>query len=143
MPLAIGSLQEEVENLTGKLPAIFQVFREICAGVRAIHNSGVVHRDLKPSNILRLADGSIVVADLRGPAKRDPRHSLGVLTGTCAVVGTLAYLAPEQLLPEGSRLADRRSDLFQLGKILYQLVSGLTPAVVDLDRLPPGLAIRA
>jgi serine/threonine protein kinase len=138
MPLAIGSLQEEVEILARKLSATVEVFRNICAGVKAIHDAGVIHRDLKPSNVLRLADGSIVVADL-GAAKRDPRHS-SILTATSAIVGTLAYLAPEQLLPEGSRLADRRADLYQLGKILYQLASGSSPAVMDLDRLPVGLA---
>jgi len=138
MPLAVGSLQDEVEILARKLSATIQVFREVCAGVKAIHDAGVVHRDLKPSNVLRLADGSVVVADL-GAAKRDPRHS-SVLTATTAIVGTLAYLAPEQLLPEGSRLADRRADLYQLGKILYQLASGSSPAVIDLDRLPAGLA---
>jgi serine/threonine protein kinase len=138
MPLAVGSLQDEVEILARKLSATIDVFREICAGVKAIHDAGVVHRDLKPSNVLRLADGSVVVADL-GAAKRDPRHS-SILTATSAIVGTLAYLAPEQLLPEGSRLADRRVDLYQLGKILYQLASGSSPAVIDLDRLPVGLA---
>lgn len=138
MPLAVGSLQDEVEILARKLPAAIEVFRKICAGVKAIHDAGVVHRDLKPSNVLRLADGSVVVADL-GAAKRDPRHS-SILTATSAIVGTLAYLAPEQLLPEGSRLADRRADLYQLGKILYQLASGSSPAVIDPDRLPAGLA---
>lgn len=138
MPLARGSLQDEVEILARELPNALQVFRELCKGVDAIHQTGVVHRDLKPSNVLRLVDGSIVVADL-GAAKQDPRHS-SALTDTCAIIGTLPYLAPEQLLPEGSRLADRRSDLFQLGKVLYQLATGQSPAVVDLSRLPIGLA---
>ncbi len=138
MPLAIRSLQEEVEILARKLSESVRVFRQICAGVKALHDAGVIHRDLKPSNILRLADGSIVVADL-GVAKRHPRHS-SILTGSSVIVGTLAYLAPEQLLPAGSRLADRRSDIYQLGKILYQLTTGLSPAVPRLDRLPIGLA---
>jgi len=138
MPLATGSLQDEVEILARSLPTSLRVFQDICAGVKAIHDSGVVHRDLKPSNILRLADRSIVVADF-GASKRDPRHS-SVLTGTSAIVGTLTYLPPEQLLPQGSRQADRRSDLFQLGKILYQLTTGRSPAVMELERLPVGLA---
>lgn len=138
MPLAIGSLQEEVENLARHLPDALKVFRQVCLGVEAIHDAGVIHRDLKPSNVLRLQDGSIAVSDL-GAAKRDPRLS-SILTRTCAVVGTLAYLAPEQLLPGGSRLADRRSDIYQLGKMLYQFISGRSPALVELQRLPAGLA---
>lgn len=138
MPLALGSLQDEVEILARDLSATVEVFRKVCAGVQAIHDAGVVHRDLKPSNILRLTDGSVVVADL-GAAKRDPRHS-SILTASSAIVGTLAYLAPEQMLPDGSRRADRRVDVYQLGKILYQLATGFSPAVVDFGRLPIGLA---
>jgi serine/threonine protein kinase len=138
MPLAAGSLDAEIPRRAGDLPWALEVFRQVCQGVQALHRAAVVHRDLKPANILRLTGGAYAVADL-GAAKREPRDST-VLTRTCAVLGTLHYLAPEQLMPEGSRRADARTDVYQLGKILYQLVTGRSPAVVDPDRLPRGLA---
>jgi serine/threonine protein kinase len=138
MPLAVETLDTERLGHAGEVRWALEVFRQVCLGVQALHQAGVVHRDLKPANVLRLAEGRHVVADL-GTAKREPRDST-VLTRTCSVLGTLSYLAPEQLLPGGSRQADARTDIFQLGKLLYQLLSGCNPAVIDPDCLPPGLA---
>ncbi len=138
MPLAADSLQAELSSHRGDVAWSMHVFRQVCLGVQGLHQAGVIHRDLKPANVLRLADGRHVVADL-GTAKREPRDST-VLTRTCAILGTLSYLAPEQLMPGGSRQADARTDVFQLGKMLYQLVTGRSPAVVEPATLPPGLA---
>ena len=138
MPLAAGTLEAELRGRSGDAAWAVGAFRQICLGVQALHEAGVVHRDLKPANVLRLDDGRYVVADL-GTAKREPRDST-VLTRTCAILGTLSYLAPEQLLPGGSRQADARTDVFQLGKILYQMVTGRSPAVIETARLRPALA---
>jgi serine/threonine protein kinase len=137
MPLAVDTLEADLRRAGRDRSWALRVFRQICLGVQGLHRAGVVHRDLKPSNILRLEDGRYVVADL-GTAKREPRHST-VLTRTCAVLGTLTYLAPEQLMPGGSRQADERTDIYQLGKLLYQLLTGRSPAVIEPAILPAGL----
>ena len=138
MPLAVETLEVEVSGRSGDAAWAVGVFRQICLGVQALHQAGVIHRDLKPANVLRLDDGRYVVADL-GTAKREPRDST-VLTRTCSILGTLSYLAPEQLLPGGSRQADARTDVYQLGKIFYQMMTGRSPAMLETARLRPALA---
>ena len=138
MPLAAARSKPSSSSAGGDAAWAIAVFRQICRGVQALHDAGVVHRDLKPANILRMGDGRYVVADL-GTGKREPRDST-VLTRTCAILGTLSYLAPEQLMPGGSRRADARTDVFQLGKILYEMVTGRSPAVIEPGLLPRGLA---
>lgn len=140
MPLAECSLDAERARVTGDEVRVLAIFRQIGIGVRALHDSGIVHRDLKPANVLRFKGGRFAVADL-GLAKRESRggDSSG-LTRTRTVLGTLAFLAPEQLLPSGSRRADARTDIYQLGKVLYQLLTGLSPALIDPEALPRGLA---
>jgi hypothetical protein len=138
MPLAAGTLESELREKGADVEWALSTFRQVCAGVQALHDAGVVHRDLKPANILRMDDGRYVVADL-GTGKREPRDST-ILTGTCAILGTLCYLAPEQLMPGGSRRADARTDIFQLGKMLYQMATGRSPAVLEPASLPRGLA---
>ncbi|WP_165222495.1 serine/threonine-protein kinase [Aquisphaera insulae] len=139
MPLAAGTLDDDVRGRRpGGVGWSLAVLRQVCLGVQALHRAGVTHRDLKPANVLRLRDGRYVVADL-GTAKREPRDST-VLTRTCAILGTLCYLAPEQMMPGGSRMADARTDVFQLGKMLYQLITGKLPAAIEPARLPPSLA---
>jgi serine/threonine protein kinase len=140
MPLARGSLQDELPGMrmAGREDEALEVFRQVCLGVRAIHDSGIVHRDIKPANVLRMAGGRIAVSDL-GVAKLEARDTTA-LTQTRAVVGTLAFLAPEQFLPAGSRRADARTDIYQLGKLLYQLLTGRPPALIEPDALPKGLS---
>jgi serine/threonine protein kinase len=138
MPLAVGSLEDELERIVGDEDDALDVFRKVCLGVRAIHDRGIVHRDIKPANVLRLASGRVVVSDL-GVAKLETRDST-VLTRTRAVVGTLGFLAPEQFLPAGSRRADARTDIYQLGKLLYRLLTGRSPALIEPDAVPKGLS---
>lgn len=137
MPVAKGSLLDEISELSADEISAIAAFKQICEGVQAIHNSDVVHRDLKPANALRMSDGRVVVSDL-GLAKPSDRDTT-VLTQTQAIVGTEAYLAPEQKIPDGSRRADVRTDIYQLGRTLYQLVSGKYPGLVDMSVLSPGI----
>ena len=138
MPLAEHSLEVEIDTLKGDEDEVLTAFEQVCLGVQAVHNSGCVHRDIKPLNALRFQDGTVAVSDL-GLAKIDPRDTT-TLTQTDVLVGTRAYCAPEQLMPGGSREADARTDVFQLGKTLYQLLTGEIPALMDLKRIPAGLA---
>jgi eukaryotic-like serine/threonine-protein kinase len=138
MPLAEGSLLGELDRLKDNEANALEVFNQICAGVRALHASGIIHRDIKPANVLRFAGGRIAVSDF-GLAKLDTRDST-ILTQTNAFYGTFAYSAPEQHLPAGTREADARTDICQLGKMLYHMLTGKSPALIEQDALPRGLA---
>jgi eukaryotic-like serine/threonine-protein kinase len=92
----------------------------ICKGLEHAHAKKVIHRDIKPGNILLGKDGSIKIADF-GIA-RECRDSLSRITSQVAA-GTLLYMAPEQLDGEGGE----RSDLYSLGVVLYEMLSGDVP----------------
>jgi serine/threonine-protein kinase len=97
--------------------------RQLCAGLAAVHEQGIVHRDLKPSNIMVGRSGHVFIMDF-GLATR---HSgADRVTSTGAVLGTFAYLSPEQA--RGAAV-DARSDIYALGLILYEMLTG---------RIPPG-----
>ena len=100
------------------------VIEQVCRALDSAHAEGVIHRDLKPQNIMRDKNGRIVVMDF-GLAR-----SLGEsgLTQTGALVGTLEYMSPEQAL--GSPL-DQRSDIFSVGLIFYELLTGKAPYEAD------------
>lgn len=99
--------------------------------------AGECHRDIKPQNALIMADGRIVVADF-GLVKFLDRDTT-LLTKTDMCVGTEMYMAPEQFLPGGSRDATSFTDIYQLGKTLYQLYTGQYPAVLSSDDIPANL----
>ena len=91
------------------------------------HQQHVVHRDIKPENILLLDNGDFAVSDF-GIAQMHSTHdgqTLTMLTNTNAVLGTYAYMAPEQ--NRGSRQVDARADLYALGVVLYESLSGHLP----------------
>ncbi|MFO0839583.1 MAG: serine/threonine-protein kinase [Phycisphaerae bacterium] len=137
MPFAEISCGRKCEEFAADENAAIDAFLELCEGVQAIHAAGMVHRDIKPDNAL-IIDGRVTVADL-GLAKFIDRDTT-ILTQTQAVVGTEMYLAPEQRFSGGSRDADGRTDIYQLGKTLYQFLTNLEPAIMDMSKVPPGLA---
>jgi hypothetical protein len=138
MPLAVGSLQAELDLRGPDEKKALRDTRELSEGVAAIHAAGATHRDIKPLNVLRMADGSLRVADL-GLAKFNERDTT-ILTRTSMSLGTFVYAAPEQFLPGGTRDADARTDVFQIGKTLYQLLTGDLPQLIDSRKIDPGLA---
>jgi eukaryotic-like serine/threonine-protein kinase len=135
MPLAVGSLTSEIAAGLTEEDAL-KSFEEICLGVQAIHNSNATHRDIKPDNAMRMSSGMLVVSDM-GLVKFDPRDST-TLTQTVAFVGTRMYCAPEQL--GSARDADARTDVYQLGKTLYEMIAREPPALIDTAKVPNGLA---
>ena len=99
----------------GSLPAekALDVARQLCAGLAAAHERGVLHRDLKPGNIMLDGRGQVRIVDLG--------FATPIADPTSDVAGTPAYMAPEQLRGE---YASERSDLFALGAVLYELFTG-------------------
>src|ERR1043165_9383635 len=95
--------------------------RQVCSALEEAHAAGVIHRDLKPQNIMRDQQGRVVVMDF-GLARS--LESSDGMTQSGAVIGTMEYMSPEQGL--GKHL-DRRSDLFTVGLIFYELLTGKMP----------------
>src|SRR5262245_19301695 len=103
---------------------------QIARGLSAAHDRGIVHRDLKPENVFLLADGQIKILDF-GLAKGLTKDSASLtadatvtavaMTDPGTVVGTVGYMAPEQIRGQAT---DGRTDLFALGAVLYEMLSG-------------------
>ena len=101
------------------------IVEQVCRALEAAHNVGVIHRDLKPQNIMReKGAGRILVMDF-GLAKTLEGDRM---TQTGAMVGTMEYMSPEQALAGN---LDQRSDIFSLGLIFYELLTGQTPFRAD------------
>ena len=123
---------------------------QIGAGLGAAHAAGVVHRDIKPENVMIRSDGLVKVLDFGGLARLDPaipRRMVIARPRTASgglVAGTIPYMSPEQAIGGPDRLL--RTDVFSLGAVLYEMVTGQpavrtrhSPAVVHdalLDRTP-------
>jgi tRNA A-37 threonylcarbamoyl transferase component Bud32 len=103
-----------------------RVLREVGQALAYAHARGVIHRDIKPDNILLSLDGRAMVTDF-GIARAVDESSTGGtrLTATGMAIGTPAYMSPEQCA--GDRTIDGRSDLYSLGVVGYQMLSGLPP----------------
>ena len=139
-PWVIGQLLEDRLRTAMAWPQLVAVLAAVARGLAALHAIGVVHRDLKPTNLILPASGdpAAIILDL-GHARLlgDPR-----ITQSGAAVGSLAYMAPEQL--EGGEV-DGRCDLYALGVILYRALTGALPGrdVVRPRRAAPEIPQEA
>ncbi len=120
--MAGGSVWDKVKK-TGPLPwrEVARIGAEVAHALGAIHGAGLIHRDLKPANILLDASGRAKLGDF-GLVRQEKRGNS--LTGVGELVGTAAFLAPEQA---GEGGIDHRADLYALGATLYAMVTGAPP----------------
>ncbi len=124
-------LDEYVRNEELPTRRILTLFVDICAAVDYAHQKGVIHRDIKPSNILVDDSGQIHVVDFGLARIGDTEaHETALISVTGQVMGTLAYMSPEQASGRPDQI-DTRSDVYALGVVLYELLAGKLP--YDLD----------
>lgn len=129
----LSTVLSSASRLAPRIAAL--VALELARGLEEIHALGIVHRDLKPGNILLSRAGATKIADF-GIALGDEGPGL---TQTGHAVGTPLYMAPEQLLGER---ADARSDLFSLGVLLYEMLTGRVPFADGEDEAGGSLVRR-
>jgi len=107
--------------------ARLQLIAQVCDAVEHAHQKGVIHRDLKPSNILVDDDGQPKVLDFGVARATDSdMQTVTVQTAAGQIIGTLAYMSPEQASGDSERL-DTRSDIYSLGVIAFELLAGRAP----------------
>ena len=102
------------------IPTVISIAKQICGGLEEAHKLGIVHRDLKPSNIMIDKDGNVHIMDF-GIARSMKTEGI---TGTGVMIGTPEYMSPEQV---ESKEVDQLSDLYSLGVVLYEMVTGRVP----------------
>ena len=113
------------------------IARQICEALEAAHEQGIIHRDLKPANIKITPDGVVKVLDFGLAKLSDPAHapaadrslsptitSPAMMTGVGVLLGTAAYMSPEQAK---GRPADKRSDIWAFGCVLFEMLTGTRP----------------
>jgi serine/threonine protein kinase len=127
MPYVSGGTLRDVMEKEHQLPLtkVMNYLDQMVAALSVAHEHGIIHRDIKPANILITADERLLLTDF-GLVKivAEGQAPLSRLTGEGMPLGTPDYMAPEQVLGEG---VDSRADLYSLGIILYQMVTGATP----------------
>jgi serine/threonine protein kinase/Tol biopolymer transport system component len=120
------TLKEVIAGKTLPLDRILEIGIQVCDGLQAAHDKGITHRDIKPSNILIDSYGRARIVDfgLSSVLGSDP------LTKTGSTLGTVGYMSPEQVRGEK---VDQRTDLFSLGVVLYELITGHSPFKSDSE----------
>jgi len=127
------SLAEKLKGGPVPVAEIRRIFVEVADALAHAHDRGVVHRDLKPTNILLAPEGAMIT-DF-GIAHIEYERDVTSLTRTSAVLGTFNYMSPEQRM--GEKDIDRRADVYAMGVLLYELITGKVP----IGRFPPASSV--
>ncbi|HHT97654.1 MAG TPA: serine/threonine protein kinase [Clostridiales bacterium] len=135
MPLYKGSLRPKLPSLIGNYKRLRIVLNGILDGVEYLHSEGIYHRDLKPENILLNTDTDLAISDLGLGIKIDSYSTR--LTKTGMIMGSYYYASPEQM--KDAKHIDERSDIYSLGKIIYECFTGVIEFNVDISLLPAGV----
>ncbi len=118
------NLRQAIQSASLAPKDALAIVPQICDALQFAHDEGVVHRDIKPENILIDKRGRVKIADF-GLAKLLGQEPIHQLTAAHQVMGTLRYMAPEQM--EGARDVDHRADIYSLGVVFYELLTGQIP----------------
>lgn len=143
------NLRELIRTTDESAETALQIIPQVCQALQYAHDEGVVHRDIKPENILIDRRGQAKIVDFglaRLVTASQHDHSL---TATHQIMGTPAYMAPEQM--ESTRSVDHRADIYSLGVVFYELLTGDLPLgqfqppskKSDTDRRLDGVVLRA
>jgi serine/threonine-protein kinase len=120
-----GNLSTQLSGIPLPTRQAAQLMERICRAMHAVHQEGIIHRDLKPANILMTSEGTPKISDF-GLAKKMEMQSV---TQTGSLLGTPSYMAPEQA--RGEKELTPVSDVYSLGAILYELLTGSPPFQAD------------
>ncbi len=126
------NLRELIRTRRLSAPEALAIVPQICDALQFAHDQGIVHRDIKPENLLLDKQGRVKIADfgiakMLGNEMTDPGKATTVVTSTTqSTLGTPAYSAPEQKADPGQ--ADRRADIYSLGVVFYEMLTGDLPA---------------
>ncbi len=119
------NLRDSIESTRFSPSEALAVISQICDALQYAHDQGIVHRDVKPENILVNQQGVVKIADFGLAKLLEPSERDFTLTNTRQVMGTLKYMAPEQI--EKPEQVDHRADLYSLGVVFYELLTGELP----------------
>ncbi len=120
------SLREHASQHELSVPQVLEIGIQIAEGLQAAHEKGVTHRDIKPANVLIDSHGRVRILDFGLASVAGTDH----LTKTGSTLGTVGYMSPEQVRGEQ---VDHRTDIFSLGVVLYELITGRQPFKGDND----------
>lgn len=122
-----GTLKQKLQGKPIQYQEAAKLLIPIAKALAYAHQQGMVHRDVKPANILITHSGDPMLTDF-GIAKIIDDEATMDLTGTSAAIGTPEYMAPEQIT---SKTADHRADIYSLGVVFYEMVTGRKPYIAD------------